>query len=201
MLLSMRQFAFRLSIAAGRDFYCDPVWRNRTRVDEAQCAGFTAPWTQAFPYTSTRERNIYRTNWRYVGAAVAASLLGVASVLPLYYGWWQLGRAVSLNPLELAQAFRAPLLAGAAPSNATRADLARASGALRVRYAVVAEAAEKDQLLHQGTTMPPAETEPGQGARVEKRVLCFAVDEDSSSSGQPLQRRNISRPASGEAYD
>jgi hypothetical protein len=83
----MRQFAFRLSIAAGRGFSCDPAWRNHAKEAEAQCADLEANWTQAVAYTSTQERNVYRTSWRYVGAAVAASLLGVVSVLPLYRGW------------------------------------------------------------------------------------------------------------------
>lgn len=32
-------------------------------------------------------------------------------VLPLYYGFWQLGRNVSLSPVEIAHTFGAPILA------------------------------------------------------------------------------------------
>jgi hypothetical protein len=43
-------------------------------------------------------------------AAVAVGLAGVLAVLPLYVGWWELGRTPSLNPLETGVAMGAPLL-------------------------------------------------------------------------------------------
>jgi hypothetical protein len=57
-------------------------------------------------------------------------------VLPLYVGWWQLGRRVSLNPLETAAAMGAPLLADI-NSNAGRSRIVEAVGKRRVRYGSV----------------------------------------------------------------
>jgi hypothetical protein len=70
----------------------------------------------------------------------SAGVAGALAVLPLCRRWWQLGRDVSLNPLEVATAFSAPLLAGA-DTNADWAQLAKAVGAKRVRYGAFADAA------------------------------------------------------------
>lgn len=49
------------------------------------------------------------------------------------YGWWELGRAVSLSPLETAAAFGAPILFQT--QNSTEAqDLLQHSGNKKVRY-------------------------------------------------------------------
>jgi len=40
-------------------------------------------------------------------------LLGLFAILLLLWGWWELGRPVTLSPLETAKAFAAPILLGA----------------------------------------------------------------------------------------
>jgi hypothetical protein len=59
-------------------------------------------------------------------------------VIPLFVGWWELGRDVSFAPLEVAHAFGAALLAGL-DSNATEDDIAKAvqERTKQVRYGVV----------------------------------------------------------------
>ena len=46
---------------------------------------------------------IYETNLRWFGAAVVIELVCIALILPTYFGWWRLGRAVSFSPLETAK--------------------------------------------------------------------------------------------------
>jgi hypothetical protein len=53
----------------------------------------------------------YLTSFAYVGGALAATFLTVMLVLPVYWGFWQLGRKVTLGPLEISQAFGAPIIA------------------------------------------------------------------------------------------
>jgi hypothetical protein len=53
----------------------------------------------------------YRTSFAYVGGALAATLITVLFVLPVYWGFWQLGRKVTLGPLEISHAFNAPIIA------------------------------------------------------------------------------------------
>jgi hypothetical protein len=111
-------------------------------------------WRQSVPFTCWHQCSVYRADLRFVYGALAANLPGVLGVLLLTWGWWQLGRAMSLNPLEVAQAFRAPLLAGAALSNSTRAEIARVSGAMYVCYGVVAARDVDEQFPQQMSTMP-----------------------------------------------
>jgi hypothetical protein len=53
----------------------------------------------------------YKTSFAYVGGALAATLITVLLALPVYWGFWQLGRKVTLGPLEISHAFNAPIIA------------------------------------------------------------------------------------------
>lgn len=53
----------------------------------------------------------YVTNFKYVGGALAATFVTLFLALPVYWGFWQLGRKVTLGPLEITQAFGAPIVA------------------------------------------------------------------------------------------
>ncbi len=75
----------------------------------------------------------YVVDMRFLIAAVVVSAVGELLVLALYMGWWQLGRRVSLNPLETATALGAPLLADA-DSNADQSRIVAQVGTRRVRY-------------------------------------------------------------------
>lgn len=44
-----------------------------------------------------------------VGALIS-TFVCVLFVLPTYWGFWQLGRKLALSPLEIAAAFRSPLV-------------------------------------------------------------------------------------------
>jgi hypothetical protein len=67
------------------------------------------------PYVSStvhqsRAVNIYVANPAFWAASLAVTIIGVAMIIPAFYGWWRLGRKVSLNPIEMAEAFNAPVL-------------------------------------------------------------------------------------------
>ncbi|KAL6704625.1 hypothetical protein ACN47E_008022 [Coniothyrium glycines] len=53
----------------------------------------------------------YITQFAYVGGALGATFLTLLLVLPVYWGFWQLGRKVTLGPLEISNAFGAPIIA------------------------------------------------------------------------------------------
>ncbi|KAH7112805.1 hypothetical protein B0J11DRAFT_585269 [Dendryphion nanum] len=52
----------------------------------------------------------YETNYNYMGGAIVATFVTLLLVLPVYWGFWQLGRRVTLGPLEIANAFNAPIV-------------------------------------------------------------------------------------------
>ncbi|KAK0674669.1 hypothetical protein QBC41DRAFT_378373 [Cercophora samala] len=79
---------------------------------------------------------VYVANFGFLYGAVAVTLLAALSVVPLYHGFWKLGREVSMSPLEVAKAFRPAQLEGVA-SNATAEGLLRGVGGRPVQYGVV----------------------------------------------------------------
>jgi hypothetical protein len=80
----------------------------------------------------------YTTNWKFGAAAMAVIFLCLLCVLPSYYGFWQLGRKVTLGPIEVAGAFQAPIMAH--PSVATHGEVdefVKEIGQRQVRYGQV----------------------------------------------------------------
>lgn len=66
---------------------------------------------QSFEASITGIVEQYKTSFGYVGGALAATLITVLFVLPVYWGFWELGRKVTLGPLEISHAFNAPIIA------------------------------------------------------------------------------------------
>lgn len=92
--------------------------------------------TEYVPSTETTSHNIYESNYSYFAIATTLSILGILSV-GTFNGFWQLGRSVTLSPVETAKAFNAPILSSN-DSNATVWDLLEEVGTRSVRYGAVA---------------------------------------------------------------
>lgn len=78
----------------------------------------------------------YTTDFRYVAGALVASFVTMILVFPVYWGFWHLGRKVTLGPLEIANAFNAPAIR---PSNVKAQhgdfdEVLQEVGKRRVRY-------------------------------------------------------------------
>ncbi|KAK8191561.1 hypothetical protein IWZ00DRAFT_283601 [Phyllosticta capitalensis] len=123
ILNAIREVAFRASIYAATD-----PSLNRTALNPSQDVDFTG----------TVRKTIYKINRRYMAAGAALALLGFFGVLPLYYGWWQLGRRVTMSPIEIAKSFDSRMLADLCEHDAS--GLARAGKTLKIRYALANEA-------------------------------------------------------------
>jgi hypothetical protein len=76
---------------------------------------------------------VYRVNWAYLWMALAVIIFATASVMPTFYGWWELGRNVSFSPLEIAKAFNAPILMDV-PSNRDIDAMLKELDGVKVRY-------------------------------------------------------------------
>ncbi|KAK7428844.1 hypothetical protein QQZ08_004614 [Neonectria magnoliae] len=70
-----------------------------------QYARFNATDKQSAEFNSGTTTLVYVTDFNKMWIAVGVSLVGIFAVLPIFWGWWELGRDVSLNPLEIANAF------------------------------------------------------------------------------------------------
>ncbi|KAK4180344.1 hypothetical protein QBC36DRAFT_320386 [Triangularia setosa] len=79
---------------------------------------------------------VYVANFGFLYGGVAAIVLATISVISLYYGFWKLGREVSMSPVEVAKAFRPAELEGVA-MNATTKGLLKGVGKRRIMYGVV----------------------------------------------------------------
>jgi hypothetical protein len=88
MISAIRELAFRMSLQLARDNGTDAV-------------------LQHVPYTSRTVQVQYAVNTTSLVIAVLVSLAGPLAIFPLFWGWWHLGRKVSMSPLEAANAFYA----------------------------------------------------------------------------------------------
>lgn len=77
--------------------------------------------------------SVFFSDYGWRAGSSAVQLAVICLTLPLFWGYWQLGREVSFSPLELAKAFDAPLLAHV-NSNANGEDVARGVDRVYVRY-------------------------------------------------------------------
>lgn len=53
--------------------------------------------------------NYYQSSYRFLAIAVALVWLNIFVIVPMFYGWWHIGRKISLNPIEVADAFNSPV--------------------------------------------------------------------------------------------
>ena len=85
----------------------------------------------------------YRTNYYFMGFAVLSTLVCIALVIPSYWRYGELGRDVTLGPIEVASAFRAPMLtegrANAAEAGGNIKELIKDVGHRKVMYGFVDE--------------------------------------------------------------
>jgi hypothetical protein len=86
---------------------------------------------------------VYAVRFGWLAGGFALITIACLAILPTYWGWWRLGRAVSLSPLEIAKAFDAPLM-HVLDSNVTSGDLVRAVGGKRVRYGFATSSTDRD---------------------------------------------------------
>jgi hypothetical protein len=139
ILNNIREITFRAAIRNAQD---DPATSK----------------VQTVSYTSEASRIQYGLDVPNLIIGVVISFLGVLATVPLFWGWWTLGRAFSFSPLEMVNAFYggagrqdagiADQLAQA-NGNAPARDLAdffskeEAKGGSNIRYGVVADGTDR----------------------------------------------------------
>jgi hypothetical protein len=83
--------------------------------------------SQNLKITGTFNTTVYHSRYPFLTGAIALLLFNAFLILLTFYGCWELGRPISLNPINTAKAFNAPLLAGPG-SNTPLAKLAESMG-------------------------------------------------------------------------
>jgi hypothetical protein len=92
--------------------------------------------SQTHNATETITRTYYVSSYRYLIAAMVLTFVSACVIVPLFAGWWHLGRGVSLSPIETAKAFRAPLLHGT-ECNGNIQELLQEVGHRRAQYGAI----------------------------------------------------------------
>jgi len=117
ILNSLNTIAFRLSLSAAK-------WPYRNT---------SIPYPpQLLTMNQTSTINVYSSDIRFLVASTVITLAFIMMIVPTFVGWWELGRNVSLDPIEIAKAFDAPLLKGPG-SNAPLGKLVTTMGAREVK--------------------------------------------------------------------
>ena len=137
----MREIAFRTSVAAATVSNNNVLFGNDSLVSSG--LPLIQNWTQTVSYTGRSTQIVYSISRAYLISSVIVSLLGVVAIAPLYWGWWELGRDVSFNPLEVAKAFHAEILRDA-NWNMSKEGLVKVVGEREVSYRVVDEGGKEE---------------------------------------------------------
>jgi hypothetical protein len=116
ILSSARELMFRAAINAG---------------------SVNSSFLQQVTGTETIPRNVYESQYLFLGLAVGLSIVSIIVVTVTFIGFWHIGRDISLNPIETAKAFNAPLLRSH-NSNATASSLFHELGSRPARYGAIA---------------------------------------------------------------
>jgi hypothetical protein len=96
---------------------------TRSRLKNLTSTQWADAYQQQIEVRQTSKQIVYRSQYAYLGVAVAITLCATLCVLALSLGWWKLGREVSLSPIEIAKAFAAPTLQGTNSNGSVKAIL------------------------------------------------------------------------------
>jgi hypothetical protein len=118
ILSALNELAFRVSLMTA-----EVNFRNTTQP----------PAPQVLQMQDTTTINVFHSEYRYLLGSSLLSALFVLLVAPIFWGWWEIGRSVTLNPIEIAKAFDAPFFQGPG-SNSTERELVRNTGSRLLRY-------------------------------------------------------------------
>ncbi len=122
-------------------------------------------------------QNVFSSDLRwYVGAAVL-ELVTVVFVLPMFWGWWTLGKNLTLSPFDVALAFDSPLLDDI-NSGASARGVVERIGSTRLKYGVVQE-----------SESPQDEADEGKQRAFASGRLGMAANEDVTRPRKGAQFR------------
>ncbi|KAK1750490.1 hypothetical protein QBC47DRAFT_393573 [Echria macrotheca] len=128
------------------NFDCPIYWTDPTDdlLDATRQLMFRTALTMANSSTTVQLTNavdswsepVYESVYIFLAVSLLLIVLAFLAVIPMSWGWWQLGRDVSLSPIETAKAFDAPILSDAG-SNVPAKGLLKDYGQRQATYGMV----------------------------------------------------------------
>ncbi|OJD40615.1 uncharacterized protein BKCO1_1000600 [Diplodia corticola] len=167
----------------------DVISALRELIFRSAIAASNASTVQATDAVDSYQRTVYVSHYRYLAAALCFIVANALAVLPLFIGWWALGRSATMSPLELAKAFQSPLT-----SDSTHNDidgLLGSVGAMEVRYGKIPQ-------KNGDCVETVAENERGALGH-EMRILTNTADGDRPRLGIG-RLRETEKPVGGVVY-
>jgi hypothetical protein len=117
-----------------------PIHAGQSVTVRGITADSTATFTSLPATLQIKDAIHYRTHYLFLGLGLASTLLCIMLILPSFWRYGELGRPVTLGPMEIASAFRAPMLeTGVAGETTARNmdELIKQVGGRRVVYGFV----------------------------------------------------------------
>lgn len=101
----MNELAFRIGVHTARPEYRENLLSQQYNpTDPGIEINCTATGI------SISDVNVFEVDYLFFFGAALIELICVLVIMYTFYGWWRLGRAVTFSPLEMANAFEAPML-------------------------------------------------------------------------------------------
>ncbi len=70
---------------------------------DGQYGATNISYAEPFPAVQEVQQLAFRADYRYLLAAATVMFIATGAVLPTLWGWWELGRPVTLSPTETGQ--------------------------------------------------------------------------------------------------
>ena len=121
IMASLNEIVFRISL-------------NQTHVN-ATANAMDNGWSQSQDLEASHVQSVtvFETWYAPVWVAILLMILGVISVFCTFLEWWKLGKPLTLDPMETARAFQAPIFSDQ-PRNVPLDALIKRTGDRMVRY-------------------------------------------------------------------
>jgi hypothetical protein len=139
LMNQMRELAFRVAVHAAQIKDERLLFAHTSLIEPGR--PLIQNWTQSVRVIDLQSFSAYTISVPYMISAIIVSLLAIPALASLYYGFWELGRSVSLGPLEIGKAFDAPLLDDC-DDNADGQGMIGQLSEQRYRYGVVLDSGE-----------------------------------------------------------
>ncbi|RAH84574.1 hypothetical protein BO86DRAFT_441396 [Aspergillus japonicus CBS 114.51] len=154
VISTLQEIMFRTALAAANDSSRLEYYKgvDATRVQTNQTVNSVL----------TTEEVVFKLHPEYLAVGVLVTIACVIPVASTFYGWWKIGRPVTMSPIEIAKAFNAPVLRGSATGSDLQG-LLPVVGRRRVRYGAVRYRGEKVVFPEEGSE----EEEGGVETRLE----------------------------------
>lgn len=149
---------------------------TQPRISYPDLSNVNRSITQRVTATITESRYVYQTNLGWLFGGFATILAACILVAPMYWGCWRLARCHTMNPLETAKAFDAPVLRKANAFESPT-EWSRPMKEMRIRYGK--ESGKTEDGVDSQTML---EEQQDKSAYHETRIRPLMVSDGASSS-------------------